>query len=165
MKIFVTALGLFYCSVANAQFVFEQPVATTQIVFEQQPVSNKNWSAFLGAIKDDPTLFKMYGQSMTPDQWNGEQTSSKKLNAPVIGVSWQQALAYCQWRSVVATYLHNHAKLATYQTMLRVNASAKTLITYRLPTEKEWKTSASRFPAILRPGTGFRCVYSSKKAA
>lgn len=154
MKIIVTALGLFYCSVANAQ-----------IVFEQHPVSNKNWSTFLGAIKDDPTLFKKYGQSMTPDQWNGEQTSSKKQNAPVIGVSWQQALAYCEWRSVVATYLHNHSKLDTYQIMLRVNASAKTLITYRLPTEKEWEKSASRFTDHLRSGTGFRCVYSSKKVA
>ncbi|MGI4872495.1 MAG: SUMF1/EgtB/PvdO family nonheme iron enzyme [Janthinobacterium lividum] len=91
--------------------------------------------------------------------------SSKKQNAPVIGVSWQQALAYCEWRSVVATYLHNHSKLDTYQIMLKANAAAKTLITYRLPTEKEWEKSTRRFTDNLRSATGFRCVYSSKKVA
>lgn len=154
MKSIILALSLFCCLIANAQ-----------IVVDQHPVSNKNWSTFLTSIKNDPTLFKKYRQSMVPDQWGTEQTSLKQQNAPVVGVSWQQALAYCEWRSVVATYLHSHPKLDTYQTMQSANTAAKTLIVYRLPSEKEWEKLASRFTNSPNSGIGFRCVHSIRKTA
>ncbi len=100
---------------------------------------------------------------MTPDQWGTAQISLKNQDAPIVGVSWQQALAYCEWRSVIATYLHTHSKISTYQAMQTANASAKTLITYRLPSEKEWEKLASRFTDKTTPGVGFRCVHSVKK--
>lgn len=154
MKVALIALSFFCYSVAGAQ-----------IVVDQHPVSNKNWSVFLQSIKNDPTLSKKYGQSMTPDQWGKDQASLKNQDTPVIGVSWQQALAYCDWRSVTATYLHTHSKVSTYQTMQIANASAKTLITYRLPSDTEWEKLASRFTDKTYPGIGFRCVHTVKKIA
>ncbi|QMW05782.1 formylglycine-generating enzyme family protein [Spirosoma foliorum] len=148
------ALSFFYYSVTSAQ-----PIV------DQQPVSNKNWSIFLQAIHNDPALSKKLGQSMTPDQWGKQQTSPKNQDAPVVGVSWHQALAYCEWRSVTATYLLTHAKIAPYQTMQMANASAKTLVTYRLPSEQEWKKFASHFTSKANSGISFHCVRSIKRVA
>ena len=140
-------------------------VAGAQVIFDQHLVSNRNWSTFLQAIKNDPSFVKTYSQSMIPDQWGKAQTSGKKQNAPVVGVSWQQATTYCDWRSVVATYLQTHSALSSYQAMQVANRSAKTLITYRLPSETEWGNAASHFTNETNSGIGFRCVHSVKKVA
>ena len=140
-------------------------VASAQVVFDQHLVSNKNWSTFLQAIKNDASFTKKYSQSMVPDQWGKTQTNVKNQYAPVVGVSWQQATIYCEWRSIMATYLRTHSTLNSFQAMQIANRSAKTLITYRLPSEKEWEKAASRFTDKLSSGIGFRCVYSVRKVA
>ena len=152
MKLNLIVVSFFCCLVAKAQ-----------ISIDQHPVSNKNWATFLHFVKHDPAFSTKYAQSMLPDQWSRTQTSVKNQDEPVIGVSWQQALAYCEWRSVVATYLHTHATAATYQAMKLANTSAKTLITCRLPTEQEFNKLASRFTDKANSGIGFRCVYAVKK--
>jgi formylglycine-generating enzyme required for sulfatase activity len=140
-------------------------VASAQVIFDQHLVSNKNWSTFLQTIKNDASFTKQYSQSMVPDQWSIKQTNVKNQDSPVIGVSWQQATIYCEWRSVVATYLQTHSTLNSFQAMKLANRSASTLITYRLPSDKEWEKGASRFTDKLNSGIGFRCVHSVKKVA
>ncbi|OIN60486.1 SUMF1/EgtB/PvdO family nonheme iron enzyme [Arsenicibacter rosenii] len=149
MKTLLLALGLMAGSTAQAQ-----PVR-----FDQQPVSNKEWAAFLQFARKDPALSKTY-TTLVPDQW--EKTTLTRTNAekPVTGVSWQQAETYCRWRSAVATYRQTHNAVAPYQAMEKANATAKTQVIYRLPTSQEWETLASRFNG---ENIGFRCVQYVKR--
>jgi len=52
---------------------------------------------------------------------------------PMIGVSYEQAVAYCEWRSKVVTEQYN----------MNPKNEQKLKITYRLPTEQEWEIIAS----------------------
>jgi formylglycine-generating enzyme required for sulfatase activity len=53
-----------------------------------------------------------------PDGWDGDQYPEGKDAHPVVNVSWEDAVAYCQW------------------------LSEKTKKPYRLPTEAEWEKAA-----------------------
>ncbi len=156
-------LGCLYGSVATAQFVVCKRPEVVQI--DRREVSNKEWAAFLQFTRNDPALSRKYSQSMKPSQWSSNKLSLNRQHEPITGISWQQALAYCDWRSITATYLATHAKPATYQQMKQANARAKTRITYRLPTDEEFKRLPIPPTTDTRAGISFRCVRSVKKTA
>ncbi len=153
MKSFIIMLSVVWCSLTNAQIL---PDMTSQSVqMDQHAVSNKDWSVFLKFIKSAPDFSKEYLRSMIPHQWTIDKTSLKNQNSPVTGISWAQAVAYCQWKSEVSTYLNAHNGLAPYRRMQAENKRVKTMITYRLPTGNEWRRSGRTTKAV--PGS--QCVY------
>lgn len=157
MRSILIVVGFFCCLAANAQISIDQSP-----VIDHQPVSRKEWSVFFQFVKSDPTFSKKYYQSLIPNQWGKQQSSSNLQDMPVTGVSWQQAQDYCEWRSIVSTYLNTHSRAGTYQEMRAANISAKTLITYRLPTEQEWLKFASHSANKTIKGIGVHCIHSVK---
>lgn len=162
MKLIIIVLSILYCPAVSAQFLPDKPAS---IHIDQREVSNEEWAAFIRFMKTDPAFSPTYIRSMHPDR----RATTQNEGIAVTGVSWKQATAYCKWRSTLATYLNTHTKGNTYRQMLTDNERAKIIITYRLPTEEEWKRMALNKNGVNSPkaGSGFRCVYvcSTKKIA
>lgn len=162
MKAIVTALGCLYCSIATAQFFVAKQQEIIQI--DKREVSNKDWAAFLQFAKNDPILSKKDRHSITPSGWNTSQLSLNNQHQPVRGITWQQALAYCEWRSTMATYLSSHSRASNYQQMQQANSTAKSYITYRLPTGEELQR-VTPTSSNTKAGVAFRCVRSVGKTS
>ena len=71
------------------------------------PVTNEQYAAFVKATRQS-----------APEHWKKGQIPAGRGNHPVVEVSWQDAVAFCQWLS---------------------QTSGKTM---RLPTEAEWEKAA-----------------------
>lgn len=84
-------------------------VELDQYCLGKYPVTNKQYFQFV----------RQTGHLVTPVLlWDGQIPPDNKLNHPVTGVSWYEALAYCQW------------------------LSQQTGRTYSLPSEAQWEKAA-----------------------
>ncbi len=84
----------------------------------QYPVTNRQFFEF---VRQTNTL-------VNPESgWDGQTPAPDRLNYPVIGVTWYQAMAYCEWLS---------------QTTGRQ---------YSLPTEAQWEKAARGVDGALYP--------------
>jgi len=116
------------------------PLKGDYLFVDETEVSNIQWKEFLYWLKKHDTF--QYNL-MLPDTnvWRSQFANHEPFvkyyfqhpaytNYPVVGITYNQALAYCKWRGDrVLEYL----KLK--------NSPIKKLI-YRLPTEEEWKQAA-----------------------
>ncbi len=75
------------------------------------PITNEQYGEFLKQNPQQPPPPAGAG-------WFGKTPPKDRLNHPVVGITWEEALAYCQWLSE-STGRH-----------------------YRLPTEAEWEKAA-----------------------
>jgi formylglycine-generating enzyme required for sulfatase activity len=88
----------------------EQPqhrVYVSEFYIGKTPVTNVQYAAFVKAIQHE-----------VPEHWRGGEVPSGKENHPVVYVSWDDAVAFCQW------------------------LSQETGKRFRLPTEAEWEKAA-----------------------
>ncbi len=115
---------------------------------DKTEMNNIGWREFefwLLAIKQDTALF----EQMLPDTTVWEQPGvggglsftsyyyrhPSYNNYPVVGISYKQAIAYCDWRSdMVNEYYSRHPSS---------NPIAGKKYRYRLPTLKEWELMAA----------------------
>ena len=164
MKSLILTCG-FLCSsfLLNAQVIPD--LNTKTVHFDQQNVSNQEWNTFMIFIKNDGGFSKKYIASMTPDNWLSGKLGAKSKDLAVTGVSWMQAQEYCKWRSELATYLNTHIEATNCQQMRTDNKLAKTIITYRLPTEVEFSKMMASKSRNSKDNAGFRCVYSVRNMA
>jgi len=82
------------------------------------------------------------------DDTQGNTRRSSEYNHPVIHVSWNDAVAYCNWRS-------EQEKLTPVYRISGSNVTANWDANgYRLPTEAEWEYAARERGAKVRFGNG-----------
>jgi formylglycine-generating enzyme required for sulfatase activity len=102
-------------------FAHEQPqheVDLPAFYICKYPVTNAQYAEFIKATKY-PKPEKV--------GWFGLKPPRQKMDHPVVGVSWDDALAYCKW------------------------LQAQTGRPYRLPTEAEWEKAARGTDGLLFP--------------
>lgn len=88
----------------------EQPqhcVYASEFYIGKYPITNEQYAAFVKATKH-----------RAPDHWKNGQIPAGKENHPVVVVSWNDAVVFCQW------------------------LSGETGQPFRLPTEAEWEKAA-----------------------
>ena len=149
-------LVVFFFSFNYTNAQKQNPPGTLQVsdnfFFDATEVSNMNWKEYLYWTQ------KKYGKnsdeylSIYPDTnvW-GENIAYKKsyLNHPaynhfpVVGVTHEQAKAFCSWRSdrVNEFFFIKNNKIKTYD-YDSIVSFIPILYAYRLPTKKEWENMA-----------------------
>lgn len=107
------------------------------IYVSKYEVSNADYRAFLAAAESDPQQYK----AALPDTsvWQGTEHSASPMTAfyfrhpsfdnyPMVGVSFENALAYCQWLTVI----YNKEENRKFSKVI-----------FRLPTKEEWTLAAN----------------------
>ncbi|QNH61085.1 formylglycine-generating enzyme family protein [Hymenobacter sediminicola] len=158
------------------------------LFIDESEVANIHWLEYLQHILLDSS--ETYYRSQLPDStvWKAMAAAPPTAAAgiptaiiyfrypgfryyPVVGISYEQAVAYCKWRSAVVNesflqsteFQKKHPELRGYELTVE----------YRLPTEAEWQQAAvgsgpsSSGPANLvpgRPGAKLRPVSVRKES-
>ncbi len=94
------------------------PVSLPPYRIGKYPVTNRQFFDYV----------RQTGALVNPESgWDGQSPPPDRLDCPIIGVTWYQALAYCDWLSKV------------------------TGRTYSLPTEAQWEKAARGVDGCLYP--------------
>lgn len=114
------------------------------VFIDKTEIANIHWLEYLHFLRKQVAQNKLTQaayQAQIPDT---SLTHSNDINhlthpayrwQPVVGISYEQALRFCEWRSVVASEVYNEAHPAPEGLYWQ--------FTYRLPTIKEWEKAAA----------------------
>ena len=129
-SVLVEAFKIGRYPVTNAQFAcFVAAGGYQDEQYWLQPHAALDWlrgsKADLSLLDDNPDLQKNYADWLAQEKtrrqpWYWEQRKWNNPNHPVVGISWYEALAFCNW----------------------LNANKPFAGTIRLPTEAEWEYAA-----------------------
>ncbi|MCC5945804.1 MAG: SUMF1/EgtB/PvdO family nonheme iron enzyme [Bernardetiaceae bacterium] len=118
------------------------------LFIDESEIANVHWQEYLHYIERDSSA--AYYRSQIPDTsivitYEEPQTGEMFRISyyryegyrfyPLLGVSYEQAQAYCRWRSEVVSASLNKNKKSIYD-------GYEIRVTYRLPTEDEWERAA-----------------------
>lgn len=109
------------------------------VELDEVEISNKEWQHFLNCVHTDSAeeIYAFFLPSMAAQPIAGYFTNPFYQHFPVVGISYEQAQGFCQWRSNVVTERYNNSS--------NIPAAKRQRITYRLPTEQEWEWAAGNF--------------------
>jgi len=93
----------------------------------------QGWDWLQGALKDEDYLVE--DGVLLPRYWRDPRFGVARKSAPVVGISWYEANAYCRW-------LAAHWQEQPEAEGLRAFVPGRQGLTFRLPTEAEWVTAA-----------------------
>lgn len=115
--------------VAYTNDVQKRQLQISQFYMDRHEVTNADWKLFVADA----------GAEFLPDStlyWSAENTSLGTIgdyyndeafaDYPVVGITWEQAVAYCEWRTEKVRQTSGDASIAPF----------------RLPTEEEWEYAA-----------------------
>jgi len=140
---------------------------------DKTEVANIHWREYLyylsGVAKDDLALKKALPDTSV---WSSD-TLYHPLSEyymrhpgynyyPVVGISYQQAIDFCKWRTFVVN-LGNYVDENKFNFLEHLQDSFPIKVIYRLPTEKEWEIIAFGKFQIERYPYGFDSTYKKWK--
>ncbi len=111
-----------------AEFLKNDGYANENNWFDEHPIFGFDGLSFLAELKEH-----------SPEYWHDEDFGKKCPLAPVVGVSWFEAMAYCRW------WTRNYASQWATENELDEN------IIMRLATEAEWEFAAKGYDNRIYP--------------
>ncbi|MFT2008154.1 formylglycine-generating enzyme family protein [Pontibacter sp. 13R65] len=122
------------------------------LFIDRAEITNMHWSEYLHALKRDSSR-EAYLQAL-PDTslWDSVDKSGNLKKTylrylrfrfyPVVGISYEQAVAFNKWRSLISTQNYNkyNNKLLTQK---GAKKRYKVVFRWRLPSEAEWEQAAA----------------------
>lgn len=126
-------------SLGRGKFKVIQPPAcvhlTNNLFIDEAEITNIDYQEFLFYLKKDSTeetFNKALPQLKIYDFGEADYFTSQQYRFfPIVGLTHEQAMEYCKWRSQFVTKLY------------RTKYKKKVNFIFRLPTEKEWELAAS----------------------
>ena len=154
MKVIAPAVLLFVFAISlnfklpEKSFVPPGTVRVNETLFyDKNEVTNDEWRVYENWYKQKYGSTSIHYKNTLPDTLSWRiltddepyqyeyYRNSAFNNHPVVGVTWEQANAYCKWRTAIV-----RSEMAKE---LNKNMNRPESITYRLPTVTEWEEVAS----------------------
>jgi formylglycine-generating enzyme required for sulfatase activity len=112
-------------------------VANDGLCFDEAEIPNRAWRHYVAAQRQAGIALATLEPTATALPIATYYTDPFYDYYPVVGISYEQAQAFCRWRSQVVSSLYNRGSSP-------VDTLAKDYIrvVYRLPTEQEWEHAA-----------------------
>lgn len=121
-----------------------------KLYVDQTEVTNFNWIEYLGWIEQKDGKNSLTYQNALPDTtvWKTKLKHNEPYvkyyfrhsayrDYPIIGISYEQVVNFCKWRTDRVKELYNIQRKKNTKSVYPVNFK------YRLPTKKEWELIAS----------------------
>lgn len=106
------------------------PLAFNNLSMDEVEITNIDWRLFVSDFLPEGESISQLLPDTTALPVSDYYTSPFYSFYPVVGISYEQARLFCEWRTAVVADLLKHEKIAA------------TLL-YRLPTEAEWEEAAA----------------------
>jgi len=95
---------------------------------------------YVAALPDTTVWLKEFGKRIGAEFMKYYHRSEESMYYPVVGITYEQAVAFCKWRSAMDTQLFNY-QYKKNDKELSEFSSVWVEFHYRLPTEEEWETA------------------------
>ena len=165
------------CAVLKKDPTKGNPPGTIRIndtlYIDQTEVANVHWREYCYYVKrfDPANVYKVLPDTLV---WTDSIVFSAPLMEhyfrhpsfnlyPVVGISYEQAVAFCKWRTFVVnlgTYMSEN-KLSNFEEYLKDSFPIR--VYYRLPTKEEWQMIANGKLSPKQYPFGYDTVYKKWK--